>query len=85
MQEGKRLKAAGVLKGVPDVFLAIPTGNYHGLWIEMKRNDKKAKLSADQMEILTLLQNRGYAVAVCYGADQAIELIEMYLDGGEIS
>jgi len=85
MQEGKRLKAAGVLKGVPDVFLAFPIGIYHGLWIEMKRNDGKARLSTEQMDMLVKLQSQGYAVAVCYGAEEAQEIIELYLDGGEIS
>ena len=34
---GARLKAEGVVAGVPDVFLASPRQGFHGLYIEMKR------------------------------------------------
>ena len=31
-----KLKAQGVKAGVPDIFLPVARGRYHGLWIEMK-------------------------------------------------
>lgn len=32
---GKILQQEGVRPGVPDLFLAIPTDDWHGLWIEV--------------------------------------------------
>ena len=32
-----KAKASGGRKGIPDLFLPIPCGQYHGLYIEMKR------------------------------------------------
>lgn len=34
--EAARFKAMGVQAGVPDLFLPVPRGAYHGLFIEMK-------------------------------------------------
>ena len=31
------LKKMGVKPGVPDLILPLPSGNYHGLFIEMKK------------------------------------------------
>lgn len=80
--EAGRLKAEGVLKGVPDIFLPAPVGPYHGLYIEMKRT-KGAKMSKEQRDMATALLAQGYAVEVCYGADEAIEAIMRYYQCGE--
>ena len=72
-----RLKAAGVKPGVPDLFLPATRGHYAGLFIEMKYGSNKP--TPDQQRYLDMLQREGYAVAVCYGCEEAIETIAAYL------
>lgn len=74
-----RMKAAGVKPGVPDIFLPATRGRYAGLFIEMKYG--KNKPSPEQQRYLDRLEREGYAVAVCYGCDEAIESITAYLRG----
>ena len=62
-----RLKAEGVVKGVPDLF--VPEW---GLWIEMKRQ-KGGTLSDDQKDWIDYLQSRGYKAVCCKGADEAMK------------
>ena len=62
-----RLKAEGVVKGVPDLF--IPEW---GMWIEMKRQ-KGGALSDDQKDWIAYLQSRGYKAVCCKGADEAMK------------
>lgn len=75
---GARLKAEGVLAGVPDVFLAAPSGPYAGLYIEMKRK-AGGRATPAQKAMLATLESSGYAVAVCYGWRQAAFEILRYL------
>lgn len=79
--EGLRLHQEGVKPGVPDMFLPVPRHGHHGLFIEMKRKD--GVLSPAQDAWRALLLDQGYAVAVCRGADVAIEKITEYLSKGK--
>lgn len=72
------LKAEGVKRGVPDIFLAWPSGNYHGLFIEMKRL-VGSKISEEQKEWASRLSAAGYLVVTCKGFDHARETIAKYL------
>lgn len=73
-----RLKAEGVRAGVPDLFLAHPNNEFHGLFIEMKK-PKGGVVSDNQKCYLELLKCSGYAVAVCHGWIEAKQIIEDYL------
>lgn len=64
-----RLKAEGVSRGVPDLF--VPAW---GLWIEMKRI-KGGSVSAEQKDWLQYLETSGYSCIVAKGADEAIRHI----------
>lgn len=80
--EGKRtngavLKAAGLKTGVPDLYLPVPRGGFHGLYIEMKFGS--GKTTKAQEEFMALLRQQGYKTAVAYGAEQAREIIRHYL------
>lgn len=72
------LKRQGVKPGVPDLCIPVPSGKYHGLWIEMKRTEGGA-LTKHQQEWLTMLNANGYLARCCHGAKNAIALIDKYL------
>jgi hypothetical protein len=77
MTSGKRLKAQGVRAGIPDLFLAVTTTKFSGLWIELK--SQKGKVRPEQQEWITKLRLHGYAAYVCYGWKSAAETICEYL------
>lgn len=81
---GKRLNDIGRKKGVSDLFLAIPTKQYHGLWIEMKRR-VKAKVTVEQHEWLDRMNSIGYQAIVAYGWEEAKEAIESYLQSASLN
>lgn len=72
-----KLKAEGVKSGVPDVFLAYPSLDCNGLFIEMK--SPKGKVSENQREWIAGLSAHGYMCAVCYSFDEAKKVICEYL------
>lgn len=73
-----KLKKEGVKSGVPDLFLPVPAMSYCGLFIEMK--SKKGKLTDNQREWITILMKQGFFAQVCYGFDEAKDLMERYID-----
>lgn len=75
--EGKHLKQQGVKSGVPDLCLPVPRGRYHGLYIEMKKED--GKTSPDQEWWGDRLQTQGYAWTVCHGYQAAIDVLQWYM------
>ena len=74
---GNLLRRLGMRKGVPDLCIPLPRGKYHGFYIEMK--SESGKVTKEQREWLKLLKNNGYATAICYGADEAINKISAYM------
>lgn len=77
---GSRLKQAGLKPGVPDIVLPVAKGEYIGLYIELKYG--KNKLTENQKYWLKELRSQHHLTAVCYGWEQARELIESYLKLG---
>ena len=65
MSTAKRLKADGVVSGIPDMH--IPAWR---LWVEMKRA-KGGALSADQKAMIQHLEGIGHKVIVGRGAEDA--------------
>ena len=80
--EAARFKAEGVKAGVPDLFLPVPRGEWHGLFIELKRQ-AGGRLSDEQKEWIPALQAQGYRVEVCKGWEAAAELLKNYLGPGK--
>ena len=64
--EAGRFKAEGVKAGVPDLFLPVPKGEFHGLFIEMKRL-AGGRVSDEQKDWIRMLREQGYRVEVCKG------------------
>lgn len=77
-----KLKAEGVKAGVPDLFLSVPRGRYHGLYIEMKAG--KNKPTQEQKEWIEQLNAQGYIACWCVGWESAAGLIKTYLQGQQI-
>ena len=75
---GARLHAEGVRAGIPDLFLAVPTRQAHGLWIEMKRQHG-GRISDAQKSSMAALEDQGYACTVCKGWQEARRAISDYL------
>ncbi len=75
--EAANLKRQGVKPGVPDLCLPVPSGKFHGLYIELKAG--KNRPSGLQKDWIADLRRQGYAAEVCVGWMEAAELIEKYL------
>lgn len=75
----RRLKATGLKPGVPDIFLPVARGGYHGLFIELKAVGGKP--SEFQLAYIQYLNDAGYYSVVIEGWIPAKELIESYLEG----
>jgi len=73
-----KLKLEGVRPGVPDLFLPLPIGKYHGLFVEMKRQ-KGGSVSGEQKEWHKLLIDNGYKVIIGLGSESAKEQTLLYL------
>lgn len=75
---GARLKAEGVMAGIPDICLSWPSQGHHGLFIELKRQ-RIGKVSNAQQAACEALKTAGYRVEVCRGWQEAKTVIENYL------
>lgn len=74
-----RFKKEGLQNGVPDLFLPVARGGYHGLYIEMKAlSNKITKIPESQEWWLKELNAQGYLAKICHGTENAINLIKYY-------
>lgn len=77
-----KLKRQGVKKGVPDLFLPVARGGFHGLFIELKRK-KGGTVSPEQKQWLADLEAEHYRAVVCHGGEEACEVLYKYLTDTE--
>jgi len=77
VRNASRMKAEGMTKGVPDLFLAIPMKGFHGLFIEMKRV-KGSNISQEQKDFISDLKAQGYSCHICKGCEEAIKVFDWY-------
>lgn len=68
-----KLKATGVVAGVPD--LCVPEWR---LWIEMKRI-KGGRVSDEQKEVMAYLEKFGYTCKVAKGCEEAKQVVGSFL------
>ena len=78
-REAARLKKQGVKPGVPDICLPVPRGQYHGLYIELKRVRQGRETEA-QTAWIAALNEQGYYACTCYGWMNATTVLLMYLN-----
>lgn len=76
----KRLKAEGVKSGVPDLVLPVARRGFHGLFVELKRQRGNGT-TEKQTEWIEALTKQGYYACVCYGWEEAMDVIMAYLKG----
>lgn len=74
---GYIMKRMGVLKGASDLFMAYPSGGFHGLFIEVK--SKTGKPTVEQKDFIDRMNSVGYMARVCYGAEEVINTMKDYL------
>lgn len=72
-----RNRQLGVRSGVPDLMLPIPSGGYHGLFVEIKT--KGGRVSQSQKKWIDALNGLGYMAVVAYGWEDARCKILEYL------
>ena len=72
-----KLKAEGVLAGVPDLHIPVAKQGFHGLYIEMKAG--KNKPTDNQITVMDKLRDEGYKCDVCWSLDQFITSVNNYL------
>lgn len=80
-------------RAYPDLFIAYPTEEYHGLFIELKADGvtvykKNGELSSnphiqEQAEMLDRLTGLGYRASFAKGFEEARELIDDYIGVGD--
>jgi hypothetical protein len=85
---GQAVKAKKMRSGkaIPDLFIAQPTTMYHGLFIELKAESpynkngtlKKNEHLQEQLQMIQLLQTKGYYATFATGFDEAQEIIDSY-------
>ena len=79
IQRRVALKRAGVRKGVPDIVVPVPCGSFAALYIELKI--KPNKPSPEQLDLISRLNQAGNFATVAWSADEAIELMKLYVSG----
>lgn len=80
----KRMRSGSKL---PDLWILEPRQNYHGLFLEVKTEtpkkrdgDWKTEHIAQQAEVIDKLNNKGYKADFVWSLDQAIEVINDYMN-----
>jgi len=76
-REAARFKKMGVKKGIPDIHIAEPSGEYHGLYIELKSG--KNRLTDNQKQVISKLMKNKYRCEVCYSLEDFMNSINNYL------
>jgi hypothetical protein len=66
-------------KGVPDILIFETRNKFHGLMLELKT--LKGRPSKEQLQWRNDLNERNYISEICYGFEDAKEIIDRYLLG----
>ena len=75
-----KLRREGWCNGIPDLTIAVPNKDYHGLYIEFKDVGKTyCTVSDDQREKLQALTQAGYLAVWCAGFDKAKIITKEYM------
>ncbi len=76
--QAQRLKKEGLTSGIPDTCLPVPRAMFHGLYMELKAEDGEP--TPEQINCIRFLNSHGYFACICYGFDDAVRVLEWYLE-----
>jgi len=79
MATAAMLREEGVKAGLPDLALFCQRGGKGAIFIELKRRDHSNHATDAQRDWIERLRAAGYMAVVCYGAQEAIDVIASYL------
>lgn len=79
MQWNKLVKE-GAVKGAADLFLAVPSGDLAGLFIEMKT--ERGRQSPEQEAFEARVLKEGYGYAMPRSEEEFQRVIKLYLETG---
>lgn len=77
----QKLECEGAVKGAADLFLSVPSGDLHGLYIEMKTPKGRQSDAQKQFESEVLWGGYGYAMPRSF--EEFERVIRRYLEIGE--
>ena len=80
-KQWQRLQAEGALPGVADLFLAIPSGDLAGLWIEMKTTKGRQSDAQKRFEMSMIAAGFGYAMPK--SREEFHKVVASYLEAGK--
>lgn len=88
--EAAMAKAEGLTPGVADLILMIPNTKYHGLCIEMKKEEQELSVggkvkttrgyqSPEQKDWQAAVEAQGYRYVVCHNIVEFVNVVEGYI------
>lgn len=83
IREANKLKAMGVVAGMPDYHIAIANHGYNSLYIEFKEPGAKMNTEHGKNQIMVhdRLKAAGNKVIICYSLEEAQSEVLSYLPG----
>jgi hypothetical protein len=82
-RQGAIRKREGSVPGVADLFLMVPSGDLHGLFIEMK--SPTGTVSQAQKDFIIRATDAGYVHSTCRSIEQFMAVIRIWLKGVNIT
>lgn len=73
-----KLVREGMLNGIPDLFLPVARGGWHGLYMELKILPNQP--SEEQVMRMDLLMKQGFLCTVCYTRETGALFFKNYLE-----
>ncbi len=77
-----KLRKKGMKKGVPDLILPIPHGEFSGICFELKRNSGAARVSPEQKQFAGIFSKANFMFCYTYGLDEIKKAFNEYLQLG---
>jgi hypothetical protein len=80
--QAMKLKAEGLLPGVPDLFLPFAARGYFGFYLELKAPGKLSQVREGQAQFMAYAESAGFLCQVHDSFDGAREALIWYLEDG---